>query len=470
MKSLLLRFIKDIRFWILFFFLLRLYCITNPPLEIAHNWRQTTGYMVARNFYEIDSNIFYPRLDMAGDKTGITGTEFSVLNYLIYLLSLVFGFHDWFGRLINLIVSSIGIFYFYKLIKLKFGERLAFLSAYLLLISDWFIYSRKGMPDTFSTALVIMSLYFAFRYFENYKWKNIFFYFLFAMLGVLSKIPAAYLLVLLWFPLNNKEIPIRYRLYVIAATGLMFVPVIWWYFYWVPYLTQHFGFSHYYMGVSVQLGLRQLMADLPAAFEKFYYDALKFMGFAAFLGGVYMAWKRRDKGMQKIFLLTAGAFFVFMAKAGGNFCVHSYYVIPFVPVMCFFAAFLLNTFKKEWVLVLAIVALTVENIANQQHDFRIKESEKYKLTLEPLADRISKRNDLIAINCDPNPQQIYLTHRKGWNITTKEAQDVQFMDSLRLRQCKFLFINKHELKGDEVFPFEQVVYNGDDFVIYGLSR
>lgn len=106
---------------------------------------------------------------MAGDKTGITGTEFSVLNYLIYLLSLLFGFHDWFGRLINLIVSSIGIFYFYKLIKLKFDERLSFFSAYLLLISDWFIYSRKGMPDTFSTALVIMGLYYVFRYFENFK-------------------------------------------------------------------------------------------------------------------------------------------------------------------------------------------------------------------------------------------------------------------------------------------------------------
>ncbi len=470
MKIFLSRLIKDIRFWILFFFLLRLYCITNPPLEIAHNWRQTTGYMVARNFYEIDNNIFYPRLDMAGDKTGITGTEFSVLNYLIYLLSLLFGFHDWFGRLINLIVSSIGIFYFYKLIKLKFDERLSFFSAYLLLISDWFIYSRKGMPDTFSTALVIMGLYYVFRYFENFKWKNLILYFLFAMLGVLSKIPAAYLLVLLLFPLDNKETPIRYRLYVIGATCLMFVPVGWWYFYWVPYLTQAFGFSHYYMGVSFRLGLHQLIADLPAAFEKFYYDALKFTGFAAFLGGLYMVWKRGDKVMKKIFLLTGGAFFVFMAKAGGNFCVHSYYIIPFVPIMCFFAAYLLIQFKKEWMVVLGLVVLTIENIANQQHDFPIKESEKYKLTLEPLADKIAKKDDLIAINCGLNPQQIYLAHRKGWNITTKEAMDVKFMDSLRLHQCKFLFINKHELKGDEVFPFDTHVYNGSDFVIYSLSR
>ncbi len=108
----------DIRFWIVLFFILRLYGITDPPLEIAHNWRQVCGNMVARNFYEIDNNILYPRIDMSAGKTGIVGTEFPILNYLTYLLSLVFGFKDWFGRLIVLIVSSFGTFYFYKLLKL----------------------------------------------------------------------------------------------------------------------------------------------------------------------------------------------------------------------------------------------------------------------------------------------------------------------------------------------------------------
>ena len=37
--------LKDIRFWIIFLFLLRLYGITNPPLEVGHNWRQTTVAM-----------------------------------------------------------------------------------------------------------------------------------------------------------------------------------------------------------------------------------------------------------------------------------------------------------------------------------------------------------------------------------------------------------------------------------------
>ena len=48
--------------------------------------------MIARNFLEIDANIMYPRIDMAGDKTGIIGSEFPFFNYLIYLFFEIFNF------------------------------------------------------------------------------------------------------------------------------------------------------------------------------------------------------------------------------------------------------------------------------------------------------------------------------------------------------------------------------------------
>ena len=101
--------VRDVRFWILLFFLLRLIGITQPPLEVAHNWRQTTVTMVSRNFYETDARIWLPKVDMAGEKSGITGMEFPLFNYLIYLMSLLFGYTHWYGRLINLVISSAGI-------------------------------------------------------------------------------------------------------------------------------------------------------------------------------------------------------------------------------------------------------------------------------------------------------------------------------------------------------------------------
>ena len=118
--------LRDIRFWIVVFFILRLVGITNPPLETGHNWRQSLTCMIARNFLEIDNTILYPRIDMAGEKTGIIGSEFPFFNYLIYLISELFGYEHWYGRLINLSISSLGIWYFYRLAKEYFSREIAF--------------------------------------------------------------------------------------------------------------------------------------------------------------------------------------------------------------------------------------------------------------------------------------------------------------------------------------------------------
>ena len=74
---------RDIRFWIILFFLVRLIGIINPPLEVAHNWRQTTVTMVSRNFLNVDNNIFYPRINIAGEKPGVIGTGFLIFNYFL---------------------------------------------------------------------------------------------------------------------------------------------------------------------------------------------------------------------------------------------------------------------------------------------------------------------------------------------------------------------------------------------------
>lgn len=144
-----------IEFWILLFFLIRLIGIVNPPLEIGHNWRQVTGLMVTRNYLEIDANILYPRIDDNQGNTGITGMEFPVLNYLYYLTAKIFGFTHWYGRLLNLIISSIGLLFFSRIIRKYFNYRVALASTLCLIGSIWFAFSRKMMPDTFNMTEII---------------------------------------------------------------------------------------------------------------------------------------------------------------------------------------------------------------------------------------------------------------------------------------------------------------------------
>lgn len=179
--------VGDIRFWIVLFAVLRLYGIANPPLEVSHSWRQTTVAMAARNFYEIDSNILFPRIDIGGDLSGITGMEFPLMNWLIYLFSLLFGFHDWFGRAINLLVTSLGCWYFFRLLKPRFGQQNAFCSTLILCASLWFPFARKIMPDTFSLSLVLIGMYYGldFLLHERRRLGSLLAYALLTMAGVL---------------------------------------------------------------------------------------------------------------------------------------------------------------------------------------------------------------------------------------------------------------------------------------------
>jgi 4-amino-4-deoxy-L-arabinose transferase-like glycosyltransferase len=107
------------------------------------------------------------------------------------------------------------------------------------------MYSRKVMPDVFSVSFVIISLYFAFNYFKENKRLDLFSYFIFVTIGVLSKIPAAYLIVVLLFPLIDGSIKTKQKIHIIFATSIMFIQVGWWYFYWVLYLINHFEYSNY---------------------------------------------------------------------------------------------------------------------------------------------------------------------------------------------------------------------------------
>lgn len=83
--------------YIVVFFLLRLIFTTQPPIEYQHTWRQSTGLMYARNFVETDASFFHPRIDDNAGGSGILVLEAPVMYYGMYLLSIPFGYQDWYG-------------------------------------------------------------------------------------------------------------------------------------------------------------------------------------------------------------------------------------------------------------------------------------------------------------------------------------------------------------------------------------
>ncbi len=462
--------LKDIRFWILFFFVIRLIGITNPPLEVAHNWRQTTVTMVARNFLEVDNNIFYPRIDIAGEKTGITGMEFPTLNYLIYLVSELFGYQHWYGRLINLLVSSIGLLYFYKLVKRYFTETTSFYATITLTVSIWFQFSRKIMPDTFAMSFIFMSIYYGTNYLlskNNQKNSaNLALYFVFVLIGMLSKLPAGYLLILFVFYLFQKEISLKRKLLFCSVSVVSLIPVFWWYFVWVPHLVDTYGFWHFFMGKSMQEGFGEIVLNLKDTFKKFYDTALKFSGFTLFLVGMIYSFVKRERKILLLFSLTFLVFWVLILKSGFTFAHHSYYIIPFVPVMALVAGYGIDQIKNKRFRVLLLVIICVEGVGNQFHDFIIHENDSKIMKLETDLNKFSSKHDLIVINSGDYPTPMYFSHRKGWVNSNDSISNETFIRTLKNKGLKHIVILKRSFADEVLLPNYKCVFNNREYSIY----
>jgi hypothetical protein len=456
--------LTDYKWLIAIFFVLRLYGITDPPLEIQHNWRQCTGLMIARNFLVTSPNILYPRLDDLCSSSDIIAFEFQLLNYLHYLISLIFGYDHWYGRLINLFISSAGVFSFGYLILKLFNSKIAWFSVLSLLVSNWFIFSRKMMPDTFSISLVFISFYFALMYFKNTKWQNIILFFIFFTLGGLSKIPAiiySALIICLYIMYRHKAI-----LYLGLCTILSLFIVYIWYFVWGPFVSMKYG-NWTNLGKPILTGFQDIVSNPLATLYNITFNSfLSYMLFSLFIFGLTVLIKKKERvlifSLSLIFIL----FVLYIFKAGFFFYHHNYYMIPIVPLFAFIIGYGLNDTKNKFIL-LIFFAGVLESIANQQHDFRIKPSELYKLELESKLDSIEKGGPKspILINTESNPQQIYLANRKGCYITITEMADINKINSFKSLGYRWLVI-------DKTYGYSSVnlsiIYADNNYIIYRL--
>lgn len=467
-----MRILSDIRTWIVVFFLIRLIGITNPPLEVGHNWRQTTVTMVARNFLEIDSNILYPRVDMAGEKTGITGMEFPIFNYMIYCVSEIFGYQHWYGRLLNLLVSSFGVWFFFLLIRKYFNDSVGFISSIILLVSIWFQYSRKIMPDTFSVSLVIAGIYYGSKYLDAVNRRFSLLYLgmssLFIALGVLAKLPAGFMLVVFALFIFDRSILAHRRIVFSILTALAIVPGLLWYALWVPRLVEDFGFWHFFMGEDVLTGFQDIIRFIPDVLRNFYDSALKFIGFGFFLFGLYTVWRDRNKRVAVVFFLSFLSFSLVVIKAGRTFAHHDYYIIPFVPVMSLIAGYGLSRVRIRMLSNFFLLMISIEGVSNQQHDFFLRDKEKGLLNLEHDLDRLSNRSDLILINSGNYPTPMYFAHRKGWIMTNEAIMVKRDLDSLVNLGLKHVVVLKRAFGSEILLETGSRVCDSNDYAIYSL--
>ncbi len=460
----------DIRLWLCLAFIIRLIGITNPPFDPPYNWREADVLTVARNFVEVDANILYPRVDSAGEKSGITGMEFPLLNYLIFLVSLVFGYDHWYGRLINLTISSLAIFFYHRILTKYIHPKVALYSSVLLIFSLWLSYSRKSLPDTLSTSLALIGMYYGLNYLKRHGYAsfNLVAYMLFGCLGMLAKIPASLQYVVFLLPILSKQVRWKEKWIFSTASICILTPVIFWYFYWSPQLTLNYGYSYFFTGKDLELGARQILQNFfgePASL--IYVASTGYSGFIIFIFGLYQSLKNKQKILLLLMPLSFLSLLFFMLKSGANIH-HDYYIIWWVPAMTLFAGYGINQIKSKKLVIILLAIVCLESIAYRQHHFRMRSPNDRLLGLEKIVDTFSTREQLFAINSANNPLPMYLAHRKGWLPSNKKLQQNEYLAELKAKGCRYIIILKRIIQGDLVLDLPQIVED-EDFRIYSLG-
>jgi 4-amino-4-deoxy-L-arabinose transferase-like glycosyltransferase len=458
--------ISNIFFWIALFFLVHLIGIWNPPIEAAHSWRQATGLMVARNYFEGNTSFWYPMVNETSGGTGIIGMEFPLMYYIQGKLGVLFGFHAGIGRLLNVLISTLGLVYFYALVRRFASEKTAFYATLLLMVSCFFMYSRKVMPDTEALAVYLIGIYYFFEALRFGRWKDVLLSFMMLSLGLLLKISVLPLLAFVVFAyvktLNEPKKPV-----VFLIPFLSLIPAFIWYFIWNPYLAEHFG-SWYNLGGGLMDGGRVFLESPFLLLQQLVFHP--FVSYLAFGLCLYGVIRLAKDGVSWAWKLSLPLFLVLFSgyalKSGVIFLTHEYYILPAVPLLAILGGYAMSTLGKyAWVLMLCI---SIEAIGNQLYDFRLNSSEAYKLGLGRVATRYIPMDALVAINGNSNPQELYLLGRKGWNLADQSLRQKAMVNELTGKGCSYLVINKRTLPS--LPNYGKIIYDGVDYQIIQLKK
>ena len=453
------------------FFILRLVFTTQPPVEYEHTWRQATGLMYARNFVETDANFFHPRIDDNAGGTGILVLEAPILYYGMYLVSIPFGYQDWYGRLINLIVSSLGLYFFFLLVRRFFNERAAFYATLILTTSLWLIFSRKTMQDTMAVSFLFMALYLSFNYFTKGRWWSLAGYILLASLGMLAKIPTG---MYLFFPVIYLfRYPTEKRRIIFWGIGTI-IPITLtalWYFGYAPYASEKYGLW-YNVGEPFKVGLKSLLDNLALVLERFFFQSThSFVFLILFLASWFnMIWQRRIDHLLLFGSFTL-LFGLYMVRSGTYFVWHNYYMIPYVPVMAVMIALVLVQIPKTRMRIggatLLLTLGMLEGIAWQARDFTNSPKEEYKMKLTQIVDDFTDPDDRIVLVNYGNPLGFYFAHRKGWLQSEEDPLPESKLNELSNSGAKILIINRRYRDHSYELP---LLYEDEDYRVYDLMK
>ena len=455
----------------------------------VHAWRQSNTLAVAKNFYQEDMNILKPRVDRRLDTDGVTGMQFPSYEYVLAISYKIFGFHNANHRLWSLLISCLGAIGMFLLTrKLLNNELAAGFSALAYCFSpDLFYFGFSALPDILALACSLWGLYLFLEWYDSGKFGPYILSLLLICLAGLTKIQfLAVGFFIAPLVLLNKKASLE-KIWGLLFFGAIAVIIpLAWYKYAVDLIKssglEDFGITFRpekdFMN-GLQTIFKNLSNDLPDLL-------LNYASFLLFIFSIYLFFKKQF-WKNRLFipmLCWTLALIIYHIIELAQMNVHSYYMMPYFPVLILMIAFAIKHLQNhKYANTLLFLILIAEPVLAST---RIIPSRFTKpdpgIPLELYQDSSRKRlvdaspNDLCIVGPDISGC-IYFYHleKKGFGFNDKEEllrvdNQQKLIDNYIERGAKYLYTNDSSLISDPRFNsyLKTLVLKEGGFYVYQL--
>lgn len=248
------------RWWILLLFLGCQVPFLLQPLGGLHKWRQADTMATARDLALESPDPFHPRIDLRGDRSGITGMEFPLYQLATAGGIAVAGDRDWTGKATALVAAIAAWLALAALLRRRLGVDRISAHASVALSPLLFSYAAKIMPETTALALACVAVERTDAWLTGRRTRDLVLASLALALAALVRpyvVFAGAPLLLAWIA-GLRQRRIGWEL--VAAGTLAAAPFLAWYYLWCPHLVRTYGLSYFFTGNP----LRENLAGMAA--------------------------------------------------------------------------------------------------------------------------------------------------------------------------------------------------------------
>lgn len=400
----------------------------------THRWRQADTAAVAKNFYEESFNIMYPRVDIRGEKSGITGMEFPLYQYLSGILYFVFDTStDMPGKLISLACSVAALL---LLISLGGSMRETIsatpIAIVYLTFPFIFFYSTAFMPELFALSLALAGTYYFIRYEESGRTSDLAPSIMFFCLSALSR-P---FLIFLCYPLVDRFfVDAAHRKFnrgVFLGGSAILAVFSFWYFYWDPYLVKEFGLDVFFFGSDIHQNIKTMLSFpfWALLLNEIVQSYLGWIWLPFTVHGAYVLLRRGDRLIRYFSLSGVIGIVVLGILTGRHFAPHNYYLIFILPFLVYSSACSLGKLLSNSRVNIATVGVLLLLFITATK-LRIYREDRVLMNNMGAIQSATAGKDLVAVeDVGGYSYSLHFLRRKGWVLSEEQMRDPSLMRSL----------------------------------------